>query len=142
MVNVLLVSSLQVSEGVIPTDALILLLKGYVECIVAMKPSMNIVNNINSNIFSALARQLKLHIKQRAVFTADGVLQVQFKFVYTVNSHIQGQGFQSYFSVKLEKIECLATLSFNIIFLFKKKRPNRSCVTFRKLKWNFSILRF
>lgn len=70
----------QVSEGCIPTSALVLLLKSYVECIANTKPSMNVVNNINNCIFSALARQLKLFIKQQAVLATESEKEVLLSY--------------------------------------------------------------
>lgn len=55
------------SKGKIATESLVLLLKPFLECVAQWKPSGQIVNYINANVFCGLARQLKLHIKQNAL---------------------------------------------------------------------------
>ncbi|XP_065203757.1 ribosomal RNA processing protein 1 homolog [Planococcus citri] len=57
----------KISKGKISTDALVVLYKGYFECIANLKPTMQIVNSIQANIFGGLVRQLKLCIKQKAL---------------------------------------------------------------------------
>ncbi|XP_065210305.1 ribosomal RNA processing protein 1 homolog [Planococcus citri] len=57
----------KISKGKIPTDALVVLYKGYFECIANLRPTMQIVNSIQANIFGGLVRQLKLYIKQKAL---------------------------------------------------------------------------
>lgn len=46
-----------------------------------MKPSMQVVNNINNSIFCSLVRQMKLYIKQQAV-VADELIDEVNNFTY------------------------------------------------------------
>ena len=89
-----------------PTDSLVILYKGYFECIVNLRPTMQIVNSIHTNIFGGLARQLKLYIKQKAL-TDDCENEVIINLLCEIVKHFSDFFFNSNYYVYRKMLKIL-----------------------------------